>query len=338
MFNNCENYHSMKKYFISEDRFINFVEKNCSHIPCLKGNKQYIGVNSEKFSFYFNPYRISSPFIKSILFEPREKTAPLQSGKEKKNLIFGLKACDLASLPIMDYVFNNGDFIDPLYKDNRENTIIISSDCTDCLETCFCTLIGNNPYPEKNFDINVSPIRDGYILTIATDKGEEIIDKKLLQEPTENQIKMAEIGRKNIKDKVDAQVSKQGYNVIANPQNAVMNNFDSKVWEESAETCVECGGCNLVCPTCHCFILSEHSQERYRQWDACQYKGFAQVAGGANPRKKLHQRLRNRYIKKFDFFQKNIGLYACTGCGRCIQACIGKIDMRDVLKRLMVKS
>jgi L-lactate utilization protein LutB len=25
---------------------------------------------------------------------------------------------------------------------------------------------------------------------------------------------------------------------------------------------------------------------------------------------------------------------ACTGCGRCIEACAGKIDLRDVLKEL----
>ena len=27
------------------------------------------------------------------------------------------------------------------------------------------------------------------------------------------------------------------------------------------------------------------------------------------------------------------GFYACDGCGRCTEACIGKIDIRDVLKR-----
>lgn len=304
----------MKSYFITEDNLKKAID-----------------------AYIFHPFRNSAPIIKSALFGCIEKVVPLSSSTTKTNIIFGIKACDLASLPVMDYIFKEGDFQDPLYIGSRENTIIISSDCTDCLETCFCTLAGNNPYPENGFDINLSPIRDGYILTIGTEKGDKIIDKGLLQEATENQLKMVEINRKKIKDKVSTQVANQGYNVITSLQKAVMDNFESGAWKEAAENCVECGGCNFVCPTCHCFILSDHDKDRYRQWDACQYKGFAAVAGGANPRKKLHERLRNRYVKKFDFFQKNINLNACTGCGRCIAACIGKIDIREVLKKLVTK-
>lgn len=325
----------MKNYFITENDFADFIIKTAAFAPSQKAAKQINRVALEGFSFHYNPCRATAPFIKSVLFEAREKVSFISGTEGRKKIIFGLKACDLASLPIMDFVFKNGDFTDPLYVKNREDTIIISGDCTDCLETCFCTLVGNNPYPEKNFDINVSPVRDGYILSVATENGEKILNKNIIKEPEENQLETVEINRKNIRDKVNTQIAKQGYHIITSPQNAVMNNFDSKVWEDTAQTCVECGGCNLVCPTCHCFILSEHDSERYRQWDACQYKGFALVAGGANPRKKLHQRLRNRYVKKFDFFQKNINLYGCTGCGRCIQACIGKIDIREVLKNLI---
>ena len=75
--------------------------------------------------------------------------------------------------------------------------------------------------------------------------------------------------------------------------------------------------------------------ERLRIWDSCMIKDFARVAGGANPREKLWMRLRNRFEKKFDFFPKVAGEYACTGCGRCIQACPAKIDIRKVLKKLV---
>ncbi|MCK4925989.1 4Fe-4S binding protein, partial [Candidatus Aerophobetes bacterium] len=34
------------------------------------------------------------------------------------------------------------------------------------------------------------------------------------------------------------------------------------------------------------------------------------------------------------FFPENVNLDACTGCGRCISVCIGKIDMRKVFKDL----
>ena len=55
---------------------------------------------------------------------------------------------------------------------------------------------------------------------------------------------------------------------------------------EEAGTCVECGACNAIYPTCHCFLLydqrSAESMARLRLWDCCMVKDFARVAGGAH--------------------------------------------------------
>jgi ferredoxin len=108
-------------------------------------------------------------------------------------------------------------------------------------------------------------------------------------------------------------------------------------------TCVECGGCNLICDTCHCFLLadrppqpgqSDATAQKIRVWDSCLYANYARVAGGANPLKHRAQRLRNRFAKKFDFFVDVLKMPACCGCGRCIEVCPGKIDIREVLKSL----
>ena len=40
------------------------------------------------------------------------------------------------------------------------------------------------------------------------------------------------------------------------------------------------------------------------------------------------------HLKKFDFFIDNIGHQACCGCGRCIDVCPGKIDIRYILRKL----
>ena len=150
------------------------------------------------------------------------------------------------------------------------------------------------------------------------------------------------------RDKIREEVSGQINDFIKNRgtpdtdqiKGTVKKHYDNLImWQDHSSTCVECGACNLVCPTCHCFLLFDEKSEaktgRGRTWDACLYKTFARVAGGANPRRHLYERLRNRFDKKFAFFPEVLNYFACTGCGRCIEACPGDIDLREVLKGLV---
>jgi sulfhydrogenase subunit beta (sulfur reductase) len=73
---------------------------------------------------------------------------------------------------------------------------------------------------------------------------------------------------------------------------------------------------------------------KLRGWDSCMYSGYAVTAGGGTPRPKLVERFRNRYFCKFKYLPLNYGLLGCTGCGRCVEGCQGKIDMRETLKDL----
>ena len=84
--------------------------------------------------------------LKTLLFPARQDTGgyfqnQTEIDKEKK-VVVGAKACDLASLRIMDHVFIEGDFQDPDYQRRRHGLFIISSDCTEAKEVCFCTLFG----------------------------------------------------------------------------------------------------------------------------------------------------------------------------------------------------
>ena len=69
-------------------------------------------------------------------------------------------------------------------------------------------------------------------------------------------------------------------------------------------------------------------------WDSCFESGYARMAGGGTPRLQLVERFRNHYFHKFVSFPRNWGVTACSGCGRCIDACMGRIDKRDCLHRL----
>lgn len=313
-------------------------------VPYAKGEKLHFGeFNTEKEdSIELGGIRQTQP-LKSFINPAREKILN-DKAKDKKPLILaGVKACDLASLLVQDFVFLKGDVEDPFYSENRKNTIIIGSDCTYAKETCFCLAMEGTPYPQKNFDINLSPLNDFFIVEAASARGEELINnfKMFFKSYTATELNQRQANREKVTREVQYFIDKRGTQNTAQIKGAVKKNYNlTQLWQDFASTCVECGACNLVCPTCHCFLLFDEKtaqgNKRFRMWDACLYNTFARVAGGANPRKQLYERLRNRFEKKFDFFPETLNYFACTGCGRCIEACPGDIDLREVLKGLVL--
>ncbi len=267
----------------------------------------------------------------------------VELSKHRPIAIVGVKACDLHSLRIQDYVYLNEPFIDPIYQERRDKNLIISCDCNIPKLTCFCTALERKPYPEDMFDLNLSPLEEGFIVEIGSEKGKEVFEKNkdLFNGADKQSLNKRDSNRLNVIHDVENFVKESNTPFIKEIQGKVKEKYASKIWMDESSACVECGACNTVCPTCHCFLLFDKEDkdrmERYRIWDSCLYKSFARVAGGANPRRYLHERLRNRFEKKFDFFPNVLKEYACTGCGRCIEACPGKIDIRKVLRKLVNK-
>ncbi|MCM8766028.1 MAG: 4Fe-4S dicluster domain-containing protein [Candidatus Omnitrophica bacterium] len=347
-------------YYLSQEKwrsFLSLLEKDYQiYLPQITGEKgipcefgkglpkadfklaKY--VSSKISELTFNPYRTIEP-LKTFYTFPKEKLTSVD--REERVAIIGIKNCDLFSLKIQDYVFLKGVVSDPFYKKRRENTLIISGDCSAFKEVCFCLGMEINPFPEEGFDLNLSFLDDGFLIESGSQKGEEIIEKgrDIFPLASAEKISLREKKREEIVRKLSEHINLHNLPPLKTLQKIVKEGFDSPIWQEEALRCVECGGCNFSCDTCHCFLLSEDrfgsAHEQVRLWDACLYANFAKVAGGANPLRYRYQRLRNRYLKKFDFFPENVGLVACCGCGRCIEVCPAKIDIRNVLRKLSIE-
>ena len=288
----------------------------------------------------YGTYRAVQP-LKTFFSLPQEKVTE-STPQPDKMIVLGVKNCDLKAISVMDKIFLEGDFVDPFYRERRENTLIISSDCYQPKDTCFCALLDNNPFPEGGFDINLSPIDNGFLLEVGSPKGESFIApiREDLKEATSDLIEKREKKRKEAKEIV---IEKNKEFKTGRPfPTVVKEEYASPEWEEAAKTCVECGACTNICPSCYCFLLVDTKDEdkfpKVKFWDSCQHTGFARVAAGINPRAKLYERLRNRYLCKYEYRPENFGIVACTGCGRCVEACQGKIDKREVIKKLDERS
>ncbi|MCM8791166.1 MAG: 4Fe-4S dicluster domain-containing protein [Candidatus Omnitrophica bacterium] len=318
-------------------------EINRVFVPYAKGDKLYFDEfdASKEDLIELGGIRQSQP-LKTFLNPAREKVFNGLTRDPRPAIVVGVKACDLASLAIQDFVFEGGDVRDPFYAENRDNTTIIGCDCTYAKETCFCLAMDGAPYPRKDFDLNLSSVDNYFIVEVGGPKGEAIISgfNVFFKEPSPHARSIRESSRKAVERQVQSYIDKRGIPNTDQIRGVVKKNYDSTdFWKDMASTCVECGACNLACPTCHCFLLFDEKDrfgaKRFRIWDACLYNTFARVAGGANPRKHLYERLRNRFDKKFDFFPQVMNSFACTGCGRCVEACAGDIDIREVLKGLV---
>jgi ferredoxin len=305
---------------------------------CYKGQ-------SQETPLIDNAYRTLEP-LKSFFTHNYEKVAdyfaPEKEATEirKKAVIFGVKACDIAGHKIQDFVFLEGVEADELYRLRRENTILVSSDCTDYLDVCHCLAWEILPHPVSGFDLNLSKLNDGYLIEVGSTKGSELLSRSenLFVRAKESQISARQAKRENLITRLKAHIEPQNLVPKGIVQRLMKDGFALDTWKEFMLPCVECGGCNLICDTCHCFLLADRKSDginaKVRIWDSCLYANYARVAGGANPLKLRAQRLRNRFLKKFDFFVDNLGMPACCGCGRCIEVCPGKIDIREVLKDL----
>jgi len=336
--------------YISSSNFVKFLENLKSdyevYVPVKKGEqrfyKKYIDFTDD---IVISEVRAFEP-LKSFFFRAREIVAEnfksdIPQKIQKPYCIVGVKACDLKGLQVQDYVFENHDYQDPFYINVRKNNLIISADCTSTIDTCFCLTLNVKPYPLENFDINLSVVREGFIFEVGSQKGQDLVEKYsfLFEEVKEEFISQRDKQREKVIKAVEENIKDNNIPHQDSFKNIIERGYESNIWADEASKCVECGACNTICPTCHCFLLydqkSENRMARLRIWDSCMIKDYAQVASGANPRPELWMRLRNRFEKKFEFFPKVADIYACTGCGRCISACPAKIDIRKVLKRLV---
>jgi len=344
----------MTVYFIEEDDIVRFLT-DIKRGPLIATVE---GVSGPEFALIDeqqpNPeLRVARPSesLKSVAFPSRERVA-VYPGKSDAcepdidpnapQVLVGCRGCDLRAMELLDHVFIEGDSEDPFYKVRRENSVVISVDCVALADTCFCNLVGGQPYAESGYDLNLSPVGSGYVVDIGSENGKELVLEKadLFVEAAPE--KLDERDRSRIATMQRLEEKNAKYACDKSLHEIVRNAIESKKWNELSINCVECGACSFICPTCHCFLLTDqpvksepNTFERVKVWDSCILNSFSRMAGvdsiKATPRPELRSRFQNRLLHKYVWFFENFERLGCVGCGRCIDACLGGSDLRQVL-------
>ena len=299
-----------------------------------------VRVSEQSFSFQpvTAPKEIAFEALRTILppkklfFTPHETLIKFQGEQlqecrpeVKRQVLFGVHPCDLAGLGIMDTIFS-AQPADSHYLTRRQATLIVGLSCMPD-KHCFCHSMGTDS-PTSAYDIFLTDIGNDYFVQVNTPLGYALVESSgELMTPASQE------DRQQFKKFWTSR--DEAFVIGFKPDNlpAVVDmEWDNPIWDELGKRCLSCGNCTFVCPTCYCFdivdiaSLQSDSGEREREWDSCQFSGFAQVAGGYNFRPGPVDRLKFWYRHKLHGFDDPYGFKTCVGCGRCTVSCPAGID------------
>jgi len=251
----------------------------------------------------------------------------------EKQIIIGVHPCDTNAILYLDRTFM-GAYKDPYYEARRKNTVIISINCLQVSENCFCSSVGSGPFlkAERGYDMLLTDFGDRYLMEIKSKRAEELFNIKGKQAGDRDMEIKRDI-EKSVLKAFTKTISVEGLDGL------FLRNMDHPVWQRTAEErCLSCSNCVLVCPTCFCYDLVDESSmdmrttRRFRQLDACQDMRFAGVYGG-NFRQRRSARLRQFVTHKLNQTVQ-YGVYGTVGCGRCITWCPTGIDLTEMAKEI----
>ena len=259
------------------------------------------------------------------VLENRDVTAPF--------VLFGVRACDCRSFDVLDRVFL-AEPVDTYYQTRRENGTIVTMACTEPEETCFCGAFGIDAADPAG-DVTCWLDGENLYWRANTEKGEALTKSlSCLADGGDDAVAAQQAQTRAVMQKLplhDLDLSSFG-------AGKTKDLFDRPEWKQLSESCLGCGTCTFVCPTCQCYDIQEFNTgktvKRFRCWDSCMYSDFTKMSAG-QPRPTQLERFRQRFMHKLVYYpENNDGLYSCVGCGRCLQKCPIHMNIAKVIRTL----
>jgi sulfhydrogenase subunit beta (sulfur reductase) len=246
--------------------------------------------------------------------------------------VLGMRPCDAKAMVLVHMNFDNGDYKDPYWLNLFNTTTFVGLACDNPCSTCFCTTAGCGPYHEEGLDLLLSDQGDHYLAKVLTDKGQALIDTAGWSAAGDGRA-MTD-SQTTAEEKITATINTDRLRAL---DTLALHGAD--FWEDISFSCINCGTCTFVCPTCWCFDIQDEVNGkkgvRMRNWDSCMFPIFTVHTTGHNPRETKMARLRQRFMHKLKYFvDKYDKGIMCVGCGRCVQQCPVNIDIRKVCEAM----
>ena len=197
--------------------------------------------------------------------------------------------------------------------------------------TCFCTSMGTGPRAESGFDLR--PDRDlvrrrhRFVVETGASAARRSLADLWPPAATEETSRRPSASRTMRSRRWAAHV--ESFDL----RGLLARNVDNPRWAATAERCLTCGNCTMVCPTCFCTsvddvnVLATGAAERWRRWDSCYSQEYSYIHGGS-VRPSSRARYRQWLTHKFGTWIDQFGTSGCVGL-RALHHLVPGRDRRD---------
>ncbi len=255
----------------------------------------------------------------------------LQAKEAASKLAFiGVRSCEVHAIAIQDRVLIDGPYPDTAYRNRRHDNFIVAVNCGEAGGTCFCVSMNTGPKVEAGFDLALTELMDGedhqFLVEVGSAIGSAVLAELPRGSASPEQLDAAEAV-------VNRTASQMGRHLDTNGlKELLQENPTHKQWDDVAARCLTCANCTMVCPTCFCTTVEDHTDltgqtaERVKRWDSCFSLDFSYIHGGS-VRTEGKSRYRQWMTHKLASWIDQFGTSGCVGCGRCITWCPTGIDI-----------
>ena len=270
----------------------------------------------------------------SVVWRGRKDVANSQPetvvDRERPEAFFGARPCEVAALSILGSVLTGGAHPDPDCSRRQAAAFVAVVECGSPAATCFCASMGTGPSAASGFDLALTELREGvprFLVRVGSDLGQQLLEEighvAASSADFEAREQVTERSRQQMRRTLDATTA----------PSLLARNLSHPRWDDVAERCLACGNCTLVCPTCFCSAIEEHTDlegtvELTRRWDSCFDVAHSFLHGGP-VRSTTRSRYRQWMTHKLSTWVDQFGMSGCVGCGRCITWCPVGIDITE---------
>jgi ferredoxin len=252
---------------------------------------------------------------------------------ERPFALLGVRSCDLHAIAVQDRVFLEGAHVERDYAGRRDGAFLVAVNCGTAGGTCFCVSMGTGPRAQDGYDLVLTELLEGdhrFLAEAGSERGAEVLAGLGGTAATRTDLDASARVTRDAEEQMGRTL--ESFDL----RDLLARNRDHPRFSSTAERCLTCGNCTLVCPTCFCTsvedvnVLSDGSTERWRAWDSCFSIDYSHIHGGA-VRPSSRARYRQWLTHKFGTWVDQFGTSGCVGCGRCITWCPVGIDVTEEL-------